>query len=467
MHLLRAREGTLKRTRDSVCTWGSLCEFRNHLQGVQFLLRDSCGSPHNGLAAVPHRARSWFDLEGHGGSVPSYEVKTQDGQVLTVGRLGSLRPKWRDIVRREDGSSFYFSGGAPTEEAAREAIANVIARQTTRAGHPPTITESRVEVPVRREWRPFESDVVYDYRKQGRAIAKMALHYLATQLDRRFLLRRDFDPVVRFVRAGEHGKHPRLCQPAIPQELDPTVKPSIQHSLTLRCSRELRSAICDVALFGVLQYVVVLSYSYEGPDLFRRLTMYPLEERWEEGEAQDCSPVPAKLILNIDDNERKSRYDRLEEAVHSLVDWLNLYGFCHHIRETLPSAIAYASAESPLANSGMDTWLAAVADRFSDQSSPAALKHFLGEPSRLAAGILSAELLKHDTESSVSLDSLEEHFSRLVFIRLLVDALALVATRGDLEFRGRNPIIPQGVARNRGYVPRILATPLHDIDVQG
>ena len=43
-------------------------------------------------------ARDWFDLEGHGGGVPSYEVETKDGYVLTVGRKGDLRPKWRDVV---------------------------------------------------------------------------------------------------------------------------------------------------------------------------------------------------------------------------------------------------------------------------------------------------------------------------------------------------------------------------------
>jgi hypothetical protein len=378
-------------------------------------------------------ARNWFDLEGHGGGMPRYEVETEDGQILTVERKGILRPKWRDVVTHNDSNSFSFSGGAPTEEDARKAIANVIAKQTKRVECPPTISESRVEVSVRREWRAFESDVVYDYMKQGRAIAKMAFHYLATQLDRRFLQTRDFIPVKRFVRDGEHGKHPRLCQPAIPQELDDTASPRIEHSLTLRCSRELRSAVSDVALFGVLRFSVVLSYSYEGPDLFRRLAMYPLEERWEEGEAPDLSPVPARLVLNIDNNERKVRYDRLEEAVHSLVDWLNLYGFCHYIRETLPKAMEHANFQGSVADHGVDAWLTAVADKFSDQSSPAALLHFLGEPAQTAAEILAAELLRQEAENAPSLDAIEEAFTHLIFIRLLIDALVVAIQSRDLR----------------------------------
>jgi len=374
-------------------------------------------------------ARNWFDLEGHGGGMPRYEVETEDGQILTVEGKGVLRPKWREIVSRQDGNSFYFSGGAPTEKDARKAIASVIAKQVKCAGRPPAIRENRVDVHVRREWKPFESDVVYDYRKQGRAIAKMAFHYLATQLDRRFLRTRDFIPVKRFVRDGEHGKHPRLCQPAIPQEFDDTASPRIEHSLTLRCSRELRSAVSDVALFGVLRFSVVLSYSYEGPDLFRRLTMYPLEERWEEGEAPDLSPVPARLVLNIDNNERKARYDHLEEAVHSLVDWLNLYGFCHHIRETLPKVIEHVNSQIALANHDVDAWLAAVADEFSDRSSPAALFRFVGEPSRTAAEIISTEFQRQRVDHSPTSDAVEDMFSRLIFIRLLVDALALVIHR--------------------------------------
>jgi len=376
-------------------------------------------------------ARDWFDLEGHGGGMPRYQVETEDGQILTVARRGILWPKWRDVVTHNDGNSFSFSGGAPTEEDARKAIANVIAKQTRRAGHPPTISESRVEVRTRREWRPFESDVAYDYRKQGRAIAKMALHYLATQLDRRFLQTRDFIPIMRFVRYGDHGKHPRICQPAVPQEMDDNAKPCIQHSLTLRCSHKLRSAICNVTLFGVLRFAVVLSYSYEGPDLFRRLTEYPLEKRWEEEEAPTLFPIPARLVLNINSTERKTRYDRLEEDVHALVGWLNLYGFCHYIRETLPKAMEHANFQGSVADHGVDAWLTAVADKFSDQSSPAALLHFLGTPSQTAAEILAAELMRQGAENSPSVDAIEEAFTHLIFIRLLIDALVVVIQSRD------------------------------------
>jgi hypothetical protein len=284
---------------------------------------------------------------------------------------------------------------------------------------------NRVDGTTRRDWRPYEADVVYDYRKQGRAIAKMALHYLATQLDRRFLLTRDFEPIMRFVRYGEHAPHSRFCQPAIPLELD-EVRDCVQHSLTLRCSRELRSAVCDVALFGVLRYSVVLSYSYEGPDLFRRLVENPLERRWQEGPGDDVSPIPASLILNIDEEEQRERYDRLEESVHWLVDWFNVYGFCHHIRETLPEVIQHVGTANRIGNGNVETWIAAVADEFSDRSSPAALLHFLGEPSRDATRILWDALEAAVAVNELSIEKLEERLARLIFVRLVVDELVLL-----------------------------------------
>lgn len=369
-------------------------------------------------------ARSWFDLEGYEGSIPSYEVEASDGTRLTVGRKGDLRPKWRDVVTKRNGKSFYFSGGAPTEAEARKAIERVIAKQTALAGRPPNIAESHVEVHVRREWKPLESDVVYSFDKQGRVIAKMALHYLATQLDRRFLRTRDFEPIMRFVRHGTHAKHPRLCQPAIPMEDSETAKPCIEHSLNLRCSHELGSAICDVTLFGVLRYSVVLSYSYEGPNLFRSLHEYPLERRCEEVPAPELAPVPARLILNIDEDERQSRYDRLEETVHGLVDWLNEYGFRYYIRHTLPAVMERVSGQVPLPAGDPSGWLAAVACYFSLRSSPYTLvHHFLGEPSRLAAQILHDRLQLTGAAGQLSIGDVEERFARLIFIRLLVDAL--------------------------------------------
>jgi len=116
------------------------------------IICDECNS-YFGAEVDPHItdwplsliARNWFDLEGYGGSVPSYEVEASDGTRLTTGRKGDLRPKWRDVITKRDGKSFYFSGGAPTEAEARKAIENVIAKQTALAGRPPKITESRVE----------------------------------------------------------------------------------------------------------------------------------------------------------------------------------------------------------------------------------------------------------------------------------------------------------------------------------
>jgi hypothetical protein len=378
-------------------------------------------------------ARNWFDLEGYGGSVRRYEVEANDGAMLTVGRNGDLRPKWRNVVTERRGKEFAFSAGAPSEAEAHQAIQKVIAKQIALAGHSHRITEKRVETRVRREWKPFESDVVYDYRKQGRAIAKMALHYLATQLDRRFLSTRDFEPIMQFVRNGRHGNQPRLCQPAIFLENEPEPKPCIEHSLALRCSHELRSAICDVTLFGVLTYSVVLSYSYEGPDLFRTLHEYPLQKRNEEGPAPQLAPVPASLILNIHKDERQRRYDHLEKNLHNHVDWVNEYGFCKYIRSTLPSVMEHVNSKYPSQDHGSDKWMAAVADEFSDKSSPAALVRFLGEPSQVAAKILFTELKQVGAAADLSLADVEEAFAKLIFIRLLVDAVALLVQRIGAE----------------------------------
>jgi hypothetical protein len=372
-------------------------------------------------------ARGCFGLAGHGGAIPSYDVETADGHSLTVLRGSVLRPKWRDVVVRQDASGFYFRAGTPTAEDAQRAIVDIIAKQTARLGRSPTIAESRVDVAVRRDWDLLESDVEYDYRKQGRAIAKIALHYLATRLERRFLLTRDFRSIMAFVRHGEHANHPRLCQPALPQELDPTAEPSMQYTLTLRCSRHLRSAICDVVLFEILRFTVVLSYSYEGPDLFRRLTVYPLEETWEETAAGDVAPVPARLILRTTEAEHRARYDRLEESVHALVEWLNVEGLCRHARETLPQALAAAGARAPRPILGSGAWLAAVADEFSNRSSPAGLLNFLGAPSHAAAEGLVGELQRSGCVSSSSVGEIDDRFARLIFVRLLADALTAVA----------------------------------------
>lgn len=400
-----------------------ICEECNSYFGAQV-------DPHITNWHLSLAARNWFDLEGYSGKVPSYEVEASDGSLITVGRKGALRPKWRDVVKKAEGNEFYFSAGTPTADEAHAAIADIIARQTAIHGRAPNVAVSKVTCNTRREWEAFGADVEYDYAKQGRAIAKMALHYLATQLDRRFLQTRDFELIKRFVRHGEHPVHPRLCQPAIPSELK-DVATCIQHSLALRCSRSLRSAVCDVTLFGMLRYSVVLSYKYEGPDLYRRLVEYPLERRWEEGPAPELTPMPARVILNVDKNERQSRYDRLEEAVHELVDWLNHYGFCHYVRETIPRVIEHLDLVAHLADDGVEAWLAAVADEFSDRSAPAALLHFLGEPSRVAAQILLDELQQSGAAAGVSLDDLEERFAKLIYIRLIVDALALLIQSRD------------------------------------
>lgn len=213
-------------------------------------------------------------------------------------------------------------------------------------------------------------------------------------------------------------------------------KSCIQHTLTLRCSHELRSAVSDVALFGVLRFSVVLSYSYEGPDLFRRLVMYPLEARWEEAEAPDLSPVPARLILHIDDGERQARYRFLEKSVHSMIDWLNVYGVCYHIRETLPAVISETDRRLLRAEHGGRAWLPIVANEFSNRSSPAALVHFLGEPSKAAAGVLVASLQGAGELQGMSSGEVEERFARLVLVRLLVDALASVARSRSVQATG-------------------------------
>jgi len=183
-----------------------------------------------------------------------------------------------------------------------------------------------------------------------------------------------------------------------------------------------------VTLFGCLRFAVVLSYSYEGPDLYRRLTEYPLEGRWEECPATDLTPIPARRILGASGDEDRARHARLEEAVHTLVYWLNVQNFCRHIRKTLPAAIVAVNSNRTAESLNSDRWLAAVANEFSDRSAPAALFHLLGEPSRVAAGIIVPEFSRRTGKGLEGTSHVEDQFAKLVLVRLLVDALLLIAT---------------------------------------
>jgi hypothetical protein len=375
------------------------------------------------------KARHIFDLEGYSGTIAGYEVVTQDGQNLVVDRYERLRPKRAAPVKHEQGDSFEFITSAPSEEEALRAVDQYIARKTAEKGRPPLILEKNVKRIIHREWSDASSNVVYSLEEQGRAIAKMAFHYLATQLDRRFLQTRDFDAIRRFVQTGQLGKHASLCQHALTGTGPKFEAADIGHVLTLRCCHELRSAICDVTLFGALSWSVVLSWTYEGPDLYRRLTCAPLEKRYIETEI-DKIPMPASILMLADEAELDARFKQFHDSVVAFVQWLNLLGFLRYVR----AALLRIMTELPndlLRKQGLDTYLAALANRFSDASHPRILRRFLGEPSKLAAKTIQGEISRLGLASEVSTSEIEEEFSRLIYLRLVVDSLArLVAHDG-------------------------------------
>jgi len=371
-------------------------------------------------------ARIHFGLVGHSGDIPSYEVTTAQGQVLIVGRDGVPRSKWGDVTTYDNGRVFSFTGSVPTVAAGQKAIAGFVAKKEREFGRPPNIAVSEVRVHTHREWQDYQAEVTYDFRTQGRAIAKMALHYLATQLDSRFVRGSAFEGIRRFVRFGECPRHEPFCQPTPTVLLDARANPGARHTLTLRCSRECRSAVCDVTLFDILRFTVVLSYGYEGPDLFRRLVVHPLTGEWQEGGAVGESPTPAGLVLRSSEAELEARYARLGESVRALVDWLNYEGFSEYVRQTLPAAIAKECEALRTGCVGLDRWLPAVVNSFSNGSAPAALLRLPGAPARVAVGILVDELSREGVLPLPSESDLEERFTRLVLIRLLVDALSAV-----------------------------------------
>lgn len=380
------------------------------------------------------KARHVFELEGYSGDIADYEVVTQDGQRLVVDRFERLRPKRTAPVKHEQGNSFEFIATAPSEEEALRAVDQYIARKTAEMGRPPVIFEKDVKRIIPREWSDPSSDVEYSHEQQGRAIAKMALHYLATQLDRRFLQTRDFDAIKCFVLTGQQGKHNDLCQHALSESDQECNALGVSHELTLRCSRVLRSAICDVTLFGALRWSVVLSWHYEGPNLYRRLICNPLEKKCKEEEIDEL-PMPASLIMRADEAELDARFERFRDSVNVFVQRLNLMGFLRYVE----AAILRIMGEIPdalLREGDLDGYLALLANRFSDGSNPRSLRRFLGEPSKLAAVTIQSKAQEIGSPASVSTLELEEKFSRLVYLRLIVDSLARLLAHK--EFHAHN-----------------------------
>ena len=390
------------------------------------------------------KARNVLGLEGYSGSIPRYEVETGEGQRFVVDRYERLRPKRSAPLVDEQNGAFEFIATAPTKEEAVRMVNQYVARRTAQMGRPPLIFEKSVTALTHREWSDLTSDAEYGDDEQGRAIAKMAFHFLATQLDRRFLNTRDFDAIRRFVRMGEQGRHAALAQPApFTQEMEFSGD-NLDHTLTLRCSRARRSAVCEVTLFGMLHWAVVLSWSYEGPDLNRELTCDPGTSQWN---LLDVEPalIPAGILLRADEAELDRRFERFKDSVTILVQHLNLAGFLRFV----DAAIHRLMRELPdklLQDRDLDAYLALLADRFSDRSHPRSLRRFLGLPSKAAAEAIHESMIELGFGSGVAVLEIEKRFAWLVYLRLFTDSIARLAairgaSAGESPFPSGNTIL--------------------------
>lgn len=375
------------------------------------------------------KARNILGLEGYSGSIPNYEVETSDGQRLVVDRYEKLRPKRAKPLIDEQNGAFEFIATAPTKEEALRMVDQYVARRTAQMGRPPVIFDKSVNKMTHREWSDLTSNAEYCDDEQGRAIAKIAFHFLATQLDRRFLDTRDFDAIRQFVRSGQQRKYPALAQPSpFPREREFSGE-TMDHTLTLRCSHSQRSAVCEVTLFGALDWAVVLSWKYEGPDLYRRLTCELENGQWSITEI-DAAPIPAAMLLYVDRTELDDRFERFKDSVSNFIHHLNLWGFVRYVAASI-RRIMKEIPKALLHDGDIDAYLARLANQFSDSSHQRSLRRFFGLPSEVAAETIHRNLAGMENESILSIPEIEARFTRLVFLRLLVDSIArLEAIRG-------------------------------------
>ncbi|MFC2079521.1 HNH endonuclease [Candidatus Bipolaricaulota bacterium] len=384
------------------------------------------------------KARNIFGLEGYSGNIPSYEVKTGGGQKLIVDRYERLRPKRSAPLIDEKNGAFEFIATAHTEAEVLRMVEQYVARRTAQKGCPPVIFEKNVTAMTHREWSDLTSDAEYGDNEQGRAIAKIAFHFLATQLNRRFLGTRDFDAIRRFVRMGEKGQHASLAQLAPFAREREFAGENLNHVLTLRCSRALRSAVCEVTLFGALDWGVVLSWNYEGPDLHRTLICDLEDGRCSITEI-DATPIPAAMLMQVDEAELDNRFERFEESVNTFVHYLNLWGFVRFVAASI-RRIMKEMPKALLQHGSVDDCLARLANRFSDGSHPRSLRRFLGLPSKVAAETIHQSLLEMRVASTLSISEIEARFTRLIFLRLLADSIArLAAIRGASAGASHHP----------------------------
>ncbi len=390
------------------------------------------------------KARSILGLEGYSGKIPRYEVEATGGQRFVVDRYEKLRPKRSAPVVRQNGEEFEILITGKTRSEALQQAEQWIARKTEQIGHPPLIFERHVSEVTHREWSDLSSDVEYRDDEQGRAIAKMAFHFLATQLDRRFLDTRDFDAIREFVREGKPGACTALAQPAPFAREHEFRGENIRHTLNLHCSRSLRSAVCEVTLFGALDWAVVLSWSYEGPDLHLSLTCDPENHECSVSQAE-ATPIPASVLLQADEAEISNRFERFESSVTTLVQHLNLAGFLRFV----DARIRRLMRELPdklLQDGDLDGYLALLANRFSDSSHPRALRRFLGLPSGVAAEAIHESMAELGFGSAPTIPEIDARFAWFVYLRLLADSIARLAairgaSTGESQFPSGNTIV--------------------------
>ncbi len=106
----------------------------------------------------------------------------------------------------------------------------------------------------------------------SRAVAKIALNYLAYWEGPKFVLQSDFDPLRRYIRTGEKGTEPFIMiRTGSILSDEPEGSRWLGHIVTVNWAKDNTSIISQISLFNSISYTVRLAKNYSGQSRnFRR-----------------------------------------------------------------------------------------------------------------------------------------------------------------------------------------------------
>lgn len=176
---------------------------------------------------------------------------------------------------------------------------------------------------------------------QFRAVAKMLLTYLATQVSPERLRSGAFDQVIAYI-DGRNDKFAgislgsRVLLPEIPKHSD------VDHRAIIITSHEKHLAIGVLELFGNIRYTIELSTAWDGPDIANVYSIDPVEQISDERE------------LKIDLPSALAGYDRYVPETTSIV--AGIEAIVHAFQERQSSqriaSIAEAAVERHMTGKG-------------------------------------------------------------------------------------------------------------------